>query len=101
MSMTMGPWIHVLQILVVDQTDLSLGILLVEEVLPRIVDVVGGRGGTRCGRAAPRWHRPALTYGHAASCQVHLLVHFIFVTFLAYFIHIFCLQKFSSTSGTR
>jgi hypothetical protein len=50
--MIMGPWIHVLHISAIDQTNfffdnsdqtnLNQRVLLVEEVLPRNTDVVGG-----------------------------------------------------------
>jgi hypothetical protein len=45
--MTMGPWIHVLSIVAVDQTNLNQCIPLVEEELPRITDVAGYQSGAR------------------------------------------------------
>jgi hypothetical protein len=68
----MGPWIHVLSIVAVDQTDMNQGFSLVEEVLPWITDMAWGRVGARWGRAAPRWHRPALAYGPMVPCHVHI-----------------------------
>jgi hypothetical protein len=65
--------------------DPSIGLWLVEEVFPRITEVVGGRGGTKWGRAVPRWRWPAPHYGPMATCHVHLLVHSMFVTFLGEF----------------
>jgi len=44
--MTIGPWIHVLSIMTVDQTDLNQRIPLAEEELPWIVDVAKCQGGT-------------------------------------------------------
>jgi hypothetical protein len=88
----MGPWIHVLSIVAVDQTNLNQCIPLVEEELPRITDVAGYQSGARWGWAAPRWHRLALTYGFGATCQVPLLHESMFVTILAKFCHISYIQ---------
>jgi hypothetical protein len=82
----MGPWIHVLHISAVDQTDLNQRILLVEEVLPGITDMAGGWAGARWGRAAP-------ACVPSASCHVHLVQMFMFVTILAYFFIIFPAYK--------
>jgi hypothetical protein len=44
--MTMGPWIHDLFIMTIDQTDLDQRFLLALEGLPQIDDVTKCQGGT-------------------------------------------------------
>jgi hypothetical protein len=82
--MKMGPWIHGLSIMTIDQTDLDQCFLLVEEVLPRITDVAGYLVGTKWGQAAP-------AYGPRWPCHVHLLLWSMFVTILAKICHISCI----------
>jgi hypothetical protein len=83
--MIMGPWIHGLFIVTIDQTDLDQRFLLALEGLPRIVDVAKCQGGTGEAREAP-------AYGAKWPCHVHLLLWSMFVTILGYFCHIFCIQ---------
>jgi hypothetical protein len=91
--MTMGPWIHVLSIVTVDQTDLDQHVPLAEEELPQIIDLAKCPGGTLEGQAAPLWGWPAGPSGPKASCHVHLspCVHICHL-FAYFFYQISCIQ---------
>jgi hypothetical protein len=83
--MRMGPWIHGLFIMTIDQTDLDQHFLLDLERLPWIVDVAKCQGGTGWGRVEPAY-RPKW------PCHVHLLLWSMYVTILGYFCHISCIH---------
>jgi hypothetical protein len=58
----------------------------------RISDMEKCQGGTRWGRAAPRWHQAVLACGPRWPCHVHLLPWSMFVTILAKICHISYIQ---------